>query len=56
MGFGSKDDKLDAFLTAWVASIPTNMRKVYGKRPTDSIIVPDLSRIQISGKSNGAIK
>jgi predicted nuclease with RNAse H fold len=56
MGFGSKDDKLDAFLTAWVASIPTKMRKVYGRRPTDSIIVPDMSKIKSSGKPTGAIK
>ena len=46
MGYGSRHDKLDAFLSAWVASLPAGFEKVFGSRPNDAIIVPDAMKIQ----------
>jgi predicted nuclease with RNAse H fold len=45
MGYGSQDDKLDAFLTAWVAGIPQSCQKVYGTMPNDSIVIPDIDKV-----------
>jgi predicted nuclease with RNAse H fold len=45
MGFGSKDDKLDAFLTAWIASLPQSCQKVYGTMPDDSIVIPHFDKV-----------
>ncbi len=40
MGFGSTHDRLDAFLSAWVASLDTKDRKAFGTPPEDVIWVP----------------
>ena len=40
MGFGASHDKLDAFMSAWVASLPDNSRKACGEPPDDVIWVP----------------
>ena len=39
---GSNHDKLDAFMAAWVASLPANFRYAYGDptNPDDAIWVP----------------
>lgn len=39
---GSKHDRLDAFMAAWVASLPNQERRAYGKEkdPNDAIWVP----------------
>jgi len=42
MGFGSRHDKLDALLSAWVASLPKNRRWAFGEPPDDVIWVPCL--------------
>ena len=40
MGFGSTHDRLDAFLSAWVASLDEKDRKAFGTPPDDAIWVP----------------
>jgi hypothetical protein len=40
MGFGSPHDRLDAFLSAWVASLDVKDRKAFGSPPYDVIWVP----------------
>lgn len=40
MGFGSLHDRLDAFLSAWVASLNEEDRKGFGMPPDDVIWVP----------------
>jgi hypothetical protein len=40
MGFGSTHDRLDAFLSAWVASFEEGNRKAFGTPPDDVIWVP----------------
>jgi hypothetical protein len=40
MGFGSTHDRLDAFLSAWVASMDEGNRKAFGTPPDDVIWVP----------------
>lgn len=40
IGYGSSHDKLDAYLSAWVASLPEHRRKPCGKAPSDAIWVP----------------
>jgi hypothetical protein len=40
MGFGSTHDRLDAFLSAWVASLDEGNRKAFGTPPDDVIWVP----------------
>jgi len=42
MGFGSKHDRLDAFLSAWVASLDERGRTAFGTLPDDAIWVPKL--------------
>ena len=39
---GSRHDRLDAFMAAWVASIPQDRRRAFGhaERPDDAIWVP----------------
>lgn len=39
---GSRHDRLDAFMAAWVASLPPGDRRTYGdaQQPDDSIWVP----------------
>jgi len=41
---GSKHDKLDAFMAAWVASLSADRRRAYGNKndPDDAIWVPHL--------------
>lgn len=39
-GYGSRHDKLDAFLSAWVASLPADEREALGRPPYDAIWVP----------------
>ena len=39
-GYGKRDDKLDAYFSAWVASLDENDRIPLGKRPYDVIWVP----------------
>lgn len=40
IGYGSRHDKLDAYLSAWVASLPEHQRKPCGEAPDDAIWVP----------------
>jgi len=40
MGYGSTHDRLDAFLSAWVASLDDRDRKAFGTPPDDAIWVP----------------
>jgi hypothetical protein len=53
MGYGSRHDKLDAFLSAWVASLQESQEKVFGDKPNDAIIVPNMAVIEKSGAKNG---
>ena len=39
-GYGSSHDKLDAFLSAWVASLARDEREALGQLPNDAIWVP----------------
>jgi predicted nuclease with RNAse H fold len=55
MGFGSKDDKLDAFLSAWVASLKEEERKTYGKKTNDSIVVPDINKLNYKNNPPGSM-
>lgn len=41
-GYGSKHDRLDAYLAAWIASLEENQREGYGIPPDDVIWVPRL--------------
>jgi len=43
MGFGSTHDRLDAFLSAWVASLEEKDRKAFGTPPDDVIWVPKVA-------------
>lgn len=40
IGFGSRHDKLDAYLSAWIASLPSHERYALGEVPNDAIWVP----------------
>jgi hypothetical protein len=40
IGFGSRSDKLDAYLSAWVASLSETEREVLGLPPDDAIWIP----------------
>ena len=40
IAYGSSDDKLDAYLSAWVASLDTNAREAIGAPPDDAIWIP----------------
>lgn len=40
IGYGSRHDKLDAYLSAWVASLPEHQRRPCGEAPDDAIWVP----------------
>jgi predicted nuclease with RNAse H fold len=42
MGFGKLHDRLDAFLSAWVASLDEKYRKPFGTPPDDVIWVPNI--------------
>lgn len=39
-GFGSRHDRLDAFLSAWIAAMPESELRAYGEPPGDVIWVP----------------
>jgi predicted nuclease with RNAse H fold len=56
MGFGSRHDKLDAFLSAWVASLPPSQEKVFGSKPNDAIVVPNMAAIEKASMKSGASK
>ena len=43
VGYGSRHDKLDAYLAAWIASLDATDREAIGQPPTDAIWVPRLS-------------
>jgi hypothetical protein len=45
IAFGSRDDKLDAYLSSWVASLAESERTCYGQPPNDAIWLPDLTRV-----------
>ncbi|MBL9164622.1 MAG: DUF429 domain-containing protein [Planctomycetaceae bacterium] len=47
-GYGSRHDKLDAFLSAWVATLLPSERHVYGTLPDDAIVVPALDTTTIT--------
>lgn len=47
IGYGRLDDKLDSYLSSWVASLPEDQRKPCGEAPDDVIWVP---RIQNSSE------
>jgi hypothetical protein len=40
IGYGSRHDKLDAYLSAWVASLPDHQRKPCGEASDDVIWIP----------------
>jgi len=42
IGYGSRHDKLDAYLAAWIASLDATDRKAIGQPPDDAIWVPRL--------------
>ena len=44
--FGSAHDKLDAYLSAWVASLDEPDRRAFGKPPHDAIWVPRISKLR----------
>lgn len=44
-GYGAKHDKLDAFMSAWVASLPVDARKACGAPPDDVIWVPEMEKL-----------
>jgi Protein of unknown function (DUF429) len=46
MGFGSDHDRLDAFLSAWVASLPQESRIACGVPSHDAIWIPDVSKLK----------
>ena len=54
MGYGSRHDKLDAFLSAWIANLPPSQEKVFGSRPNDAIVVPNMAAIEEAGIKSGA--
>jgi hypothetical protein len=43
IAFGSQHDKLDAYLSAWVASLPAEETIACGQPPFDVIWIPKLS-------------
>ena len=43
IAFGSRHDKLDAYLSAWVASLPSSQRLASGAEPSDVIWIPNLN-------------
>lgn len=40
IAYGSRHDKLDAYLSAWIASLPETQREPCGEAPDDVIWVP----------------
>lgn len=51
MGFGSRHDRLDAYLAAWIASLEESRREALGKPPFDAIWIPKLqSETGLSGR------
>ncbi len=55
MGYGSRHDKLDAFLSAWIATLSPSQEKVFGGRPNDAIVVPNMAALEeASIKSGGS--
>jgi predicted nuclease with RNAse H fold len=56
MGYGQRHDKLDALLSSWVASLPPSKEKLYGSKPNDAIVVPNMAAIEKASIRNGASK
>ncbi len=55
MGYGSRHDKLDAFLSAWIASLSSSQEKVFGSMPDDdAIVVPNMAAIEKQIMETGA--
>ena len=44
IGYGSYHDRLDAYLSAWVASLDDSGRLPIGNPPNDAIWIPDISK------------
>lgn len=42
-GYGARHDRLDAFLSAWSASLSPAQRKLFGQVPNDAIVVPKIA-------------
>jgi hypothetical protein len=42
IGFGHQHDRIDAYLSAWVASLEDQDREALGKPPDDVIWIPRL--------------
>jgi hypothetical protein len=53
VGYGSKHDRFDALLSAWVASLPETLRVPLGARPDDVIWIPDLASLTTSLSPRG---
>jgi hypothetical protein len=47
---GRRDDRLDAFMAAWVASLPAEERRAFGdaQRPNDAIWVPSSGHLRVA--------
>ena len=54
MGYGSRHDKLDAFLSAWIANLPPSQEKVFGSKPNDAIVVQNMAAIEEASTKSGA--
>jgi hypothetical protein len=44
IGFGQRHDNLDAYLSAWIASLPRSQLEALGEPPDDVIWVPKIGR------------
>lgn len=44
IAYGSSHDRLDAYLSAWIASLEESDREAIGRPPHDAIWVPRLTR------------
>jgi predicted nuclease with RNAse H fold len=52
IAYGSMHDRFDAYLSAWVASVPENERRPIGNPPDDVIWVPRLTTAVLGSGSN----
>lgn len=52
IAYGSMHDRFDAYLAAWVASVPENERRPIGSPPDDVIWVPRLATAALGSGSN----
>jgi hypothetical protein len=51
--YGSAHDKLDAYMSAWIASLPPGDRVPLGKAPDDAIWVPAVRNDSRAGDVSG---